>query len=1487
MTTDEQIFYLYEYTKQVSPEIAASRDRIWLAAAQKSDTAFWTHNTVYEAYKKLSRYEANLEVSGVKFQDIPLPGHLCRRLCTIKESHVILQWSKRNDPKHAEFYTMVKGLMGSRWNEFILGWVIPRAAAYRLHALLEENAFVIHGEFTQEDRRIPERRAGVSTTALWVKWDLYDPDFREIHTAVKGIAGRKWNKKDMIWEIPKSRTPALLPVLSQFNFVSEESLIEVTQKQQTSLTQSRSQEDDFFEIPELGRPPYGFQYTGARYLLDRLFSILGDEMGLGKAQPLYSKILTPGGWKTMGEMKIGDDIINVDGGISQVTGVFPQGKQDVYEVTFSDGSVTHCGFDHLWEVHTTTQRFRNATHRYQVAPLNCFKNTLHFANKNRKFYVPVTRPITGFKKRDLYIPAYILGVLLGDGSLSGGGSVVFNTDDIEIFQAVQDLLPSGHCIHTHYDPSRYSIVSTATRQKKRKNFILNTLRKLGLMGKTSFTKHIPHDYLFSSIQDRIALLRGLLDTDGYVDKRGTTVQYSTVSPDLRDGVAFLVQSLGGIARISEKIPKGGNGPAYTLTLNLPPGICPFKLPRKRERFKENHKYLPTRGFEKTVLLEKRPCQCISTNAPRGLYLTDECIVTHNTNTTLITFQASDMFPALVITPANVKFVWRDEIAKVLPGRTVQILSGKLPLDRTSQANGARYQSFVTQYAILEKSRYRRGYITQTEFAVLAPELAYLWETDVIIINYDILVDWIPILIQIPYIGMACDEAHALKNKKSLRFKCTETLVKKAKSLYLLTGTAILAKPKEIIALLQLLGVFKQIFGDWRAFVTRYCNGHQKTIYKRGGSIKVWDIDGASHLKELNEILRRECFLRRRTKDVLKDLPPFRRIIYPVELSNKQEYLKGRQERMAYIKDTYIQFQQKEEGAGGKILKQIGELRQIIGRGKVEAACEWIDNFLENEPPEEKLLVFAFHKEVQDAIYKHLKRGTGVRITGGGGKKRQEAVYRFQEDPKIRVIVLSIMAASEGITLTAGATTLFVEYVWTPAVHFQGEKRCILKGQPVLTVDGFKRIENVLQGDSVLTHSGEWKMVKEISSKQCVSTNYLTEIEYTHFDEPLICTHDHKILIKRDQQTEWLEAHKILPGDLLVTHRPLSKTNRINTISFPEEFRIDATVYNQFGVSFTNGRYVPMPEIITLDEDTLFLFGWFLAEGCVHFKARVGWGSTRVGFSGHVKERSYLERIQKKLSEWGIASTLNVKKHKGGEPTNGIELCAWNSELANLLADWFGKNSHTRHIPDFMMVLPDEQIKPLFDAYILGDGYTRKRTHAMSIEWHTVSEQLCSQIAILAMRLGFVPAMAQYSTGRNKGAWQGRFSVDGKPDNPNLNCSTNDHVYHPVKRVTTYHPKKKNEKRPIVYDLTVDDKHSFVVGLATVHNCHRPGQEKYVKWYYLAAFGTFDTYMRKMLAEKAEIVEAVLDGDLDEQTATHNQIDAMVRALVTEHETGEE
>ncbi len=356
--------------------------------------------------------------------------------------------------------------------------------------------------------------------------------------------------------------------------------------------------------------------------------------GSGKAQPLDAKILTPSGWKLMGNIQVGDSVINSQGHSSRVTGVYPQGLKDVYRVIFTDGSSTECCADHLWltQSHLDRDKHRQGT----VKPFHAIMESLKSERGKKLHYIPMVKPIEFDEPLPLPIDPYLLGVLLGDGCLQDK-VVLLSNPETEIQQRVQDLLPIGCSLKPISGNGKDFAIRRDSQRVEHK--VLNALRLLRLDGKKSNQKFIPPQYKFASSATRLAVLQGLFDTDGYTDSY--TLEYSTSSKTLALDVLFLVESLGGRAHVSVREPKYTyNGEtrigllSYRIFIRLPGEIQPFRLQRKASKYIHKTKYQPLRAIDKVEYVGVKPVQCIAVDASDNLYVTDRCILTHNTYSAL-------------------------------------------------------------------------------------------------------------------------------------------------------------------------------------------------------------------------------------------------------------------------------------------------------------------------------------------------------------------------------------------------------------------------------------------------------------------------------------------------------------------------------------------------------------------------------------------------------------------------------------------------------------------------------------------------------------------------------------------------------------------------------------------------------------------------------------------------------------------------------------
>ncbi|PKT73604.1 ATP-dependent DNA helicase RecG [Streptomyces populi] len=349
--------------------------------------------------------------------------------------------------------------------------------------------------------------------------------------------------------------------------------------------------------------------------------LLQGEVGSGKAQPLDSTVLTPTGFRRMGDLREGDEVVVPDGEIAVIDGVFPQGERDVWRLVLSDGSSVECDDEHLWIVGTSC-----AWHRGQVPKtmttreirLDTFK-----ANGSSKWYIPPAAPVDLGPDVELPLDPYLFGLLLGDGSFRH--NLRLSTIDEEIRDAAASAVapdcrlvpvPGSRCDYT---------IQLKQRSGGVRNPVIQALRNLDLWGKTSHGKFIPQEFKNTSVKNRLALLQGLLDTDGTVHKDGMSISLCSASLRLADDVAWLVRSLGGRARV---LPTKA---AFNVSVALPAEYAPFRLSRKADRVCPRPKYNTfRRGIRAVEYVGRKPVQCISVAHPSHAYVTDNFTVTHNT-----------------------------------------------------------------------------------------------------------------------------------------------------------------------------------------------------------------------------------------------------------------------------------------------------------------------------------------------------------------------------------------------------------------------------------------------------------------------------------------------------------------------------------------------------------------------------------------------------------------------------------------------------------------------------------------------------------------------------------------------------------------------------------------------------------------------------------------------------------------------------------------
>ncbi|MEA2784959.1 MAG: hypothetical protein QOF71_1063, partial [Candidatus Eremiobacteraeota bacterium] len=739
----------------------------------------------------------------------------------------------------------------------------------------------------------------------------------------------------------------------------------------------------------------------------RFGGILADDMGVGKSVATHMRVTTPSGIRRFGDLQVGDEVMGRDGLPHKVIGVYPQGMLPAYRITFSDGASTLCSDDHLWAVNSAVRKKRGLP--YRVLTTNEIRVRLHDAAGNARHYIPIADPMHFGQQPNLPLDAYLLGCLLGDGCLRSR-QLKFTTADEDILNQCRELLPTGtdFGVAQRYD---YSIRRTTTEP----NAVVTAVEELGLLGCSSSMKFVPSIYKTAPLSDRLSLLQGLLDTDGTVDPRNGNVEFTTVSDQLAQDVAFLARSLGGAARMRYKAKpkytyKGERRigkPAYRVGISLPPEYAPFRLDRKMARYTPRTKYLPTRAIVGVEYEQDCEMMCIAVDAPDKLFVLEDFIVTHNTVQVIAHIlkrkETEGEVPVLVIAPTSVTHTWENEIKKFAPSlRTMRLQSGS---DRAAKYESIHeYDVVVTSYALarldaqqLERFRFRT---------------------------------------------LVLDEAQNTKNPGSQIAKVVRGL--QADHRLALTGTPVENSLRDLWA----------IFG----FVEPGLLGSEAS-FRRRFELPIADGDEAAAASLRSRL---EPFVLRRTKeDVAKELPERTEAVIECELTPLQRRLyRGIAE--AARRDVLAKFD--EDGAEATtihVLAALTRLRQVCAHpgllvpeylddpdasGKFDAFVETVEEVLDGG---HKVLVFSAFASMLKIMRTALDRRNIVYGYLDGSTKdrdRQTEVDRFMSDDGPPVFLCSLKAGGVGLTLTAADYVILYDPWWNPAVERQAIDRTHRIGQ---------------------------------------------------------------------------------------------------------------------------------------------------------------------------------------------------------------------------------------------------------------------------------------------------------------------------------------------------------------------------------------------------------------------------------------------------------
>ena len=419
-----------------------------------------------------------------------------------------------------------------------------------------------------------------------------------------------------------------------------------------------------------------YQEIGRDLLLSRKHACLYFEPGKGKAIENNRLIPMPNGYKTMGELQIGDIIFSGDGEETKVLAVYPQGLKPCYKVTFADGRETIASADHLWTVRKTEGRKNDTGYLYTTEQL---KN--NFKRKNGPSYMYLElRNVehTGRSLDDLYL----IGLFIGNGCC---------TERYLAYSSGNDYLPKEIAYRLGYEcknnPVNYTYYFYDNGKKVEASWDLPEW----LLGKKSTEKELPREYMSLNLQDKIELLAGLIDTDGCIvsDDKRCRIMYSTSSEVLAKQVTTLFRSLG--YRCTNNMTSREDG--WTISPAIPKNdISLFtKNPKHLSRIGGNNldsRYMDRLYFKSFEYVGEMDCTCITVDNEKKLFMVDDFIQTHNTYPAIDAMREVDRLKGgkakvLIISSCDaIRKMWNVEIVpqQILPKDTY------LVTDRTAIGN---------------------------------------------------------------------------------------------------------------------------------------------------------------------------------------------------------------------------------------------------------------------------------------------------------------------------------------------------------------------------------------------------------------------------------------------------------------------------------------------------------------------------------------------------------------------------------------------------------------------------------------------------------------------------------------------------------------------------------------------------------------------------------------------------------------------------------
>jgi hypothetical protein len=739
-----------------------------------------------------------------------------------------------------------------------------------------------------------------------------------------------------------------------------------------------------FQAKDLGTALHIIEHTGG--------VLLAGDMGSGKATSVDTPVLTPHGRTTMGELRVGDQVLGRDGAAHLVRGVYPQGVRPVYRVTFTDRTSALVDDEHLWEVSCSPHH--DSTEPGQVRSTRELRTgRLHDSEGNALHYIPMlTAPLQMDCSHARPVPPYTLGALLGVGPLTANSAT--RADRGTLSAEVRAELagsPFEGDIVNQSETQSYSFIDRVSLSQQ----VRAALNDVGLSDPKTCESFVPDAYKFGPADVRLAVLQGLLDACASAD--GDNIDVWSPSEQLAADVQWLVESLGGTARIDSRraVPPACNATSplgsvsWRASIRMPGWAPPFRTAAKRVRYAPSGD-VPARGVMSIEPDGTAEVVCIRVASPDSLFVIDHAIVTHNTTVALALAHQLDTWPLFVVAPLAAFSTWERQLAEL--GRSGYLCVEPIPVARQRLAN----EHF-----------------------------------DAVVMSYDRIHRFLPEIEQAHFAALVADEIQRIRTPGSRRSRALRALAATVPIRIGLSGTPITNKPEDILP----IGAFL-VPGEWKP---RLSMRDLAEVYPAEDPVEQL----AEHLGTM--------MVRRKMEDTGAKLPGrhVRRVEVPLS-PDQRRALRDMEEEAKAAKEAG-ELNHIHVFARLQKMRQIINIPSAAGvagpNAKVAAAVGLAAEYADVG---RKSVIFVADRPAWTEAGRRCEEA-GIGWTGIWGSTsvadRIGNEKKFHNDPDIDVFIGTLASCAESLTLSPTATvTIFASLSYSPSAIAQAAARAYRMNQ---------------------------------------------------------------------------------------------------------------------------------------------------------------------------------------------------------------------------------------------------------------------------------------------------------------------------------------------------------------------------------------------------------------------------------------------------------